>query len=85
MFKRYVAPVVERQRKFSLASVQQAVVMLKGSSPVSGEVTFEQSTKDGPVTVSGTIQNLDPSSPRGFHIQWVVNASQLQTCHLNIY
>ncbi|KAG8214597.1 superoxide dismutase [Butyriboletus roseoflavus] len=48
--------------------VQKAVVVLKGSSPVSGEVTFEQPTKDGSVTVSGTIENLDPSVFRGFHI-----------------
>lgn len=43
--------------------------MLKGDSLVSGTVTFEQSTKDGPVTVSGTIENLDPSVLRGFHVQ----------------
>ncbi|KAG9315774.1 superoxide dismutase [Chiua virens] len=47
--------------------VQKAVVVLKGST-VSGTVTFKQTTKDGPVTVSGTIQNLDSSSLRGFHI-----------------
>ncbi|KAN0087570.1 Superoxide dismutase, copper/zinc binding domain containing protein [Tylopilus felleus] len=48
--------------------VQKAVVVLKGNSPVTGKVTFEQSTRDGPVTISGTIRNLDPSSLRGFHV-----------------
>ncbi|EGN98241.1 hypothetical protein SERLA73DRAFT_55573 [Serpula lacrymans var. lacrymans S7.3] len=46
----------------------QAIVVLKGDSPVTGSVVFEQSIKDGPVTVSGTISNLDPSSKRGFHV-----------------
>ncbi|KAH0832058.1 superoxide dismutase [Lanmaoa asiatica] len=48
--------------------VRKAVTALKGSSSVYGTVTFEQSTRDGPVIVSGTVQNLDPSSFRGFHI-----------------
>ncbi|KIK92737.1 hypothetical protein PAXRUDRAFT_58889, partial [Paxillus rubicundulus Ve08.2h10] len=48
--------------------VQKAVVVLKGDSPVTGTVTFVQSTKGGPVTISGELQNLDPSSKRGFHI-----------------
>lgn len=45
--------------------------MLKGDSGVSGTVTFEQSAKGGPVTVSGELKNLDPSAKRGFHIQCV--------------
>ncbi|KAH7928410.1 hypothetical protein BV22DRAFT_1004867 [Leucogyrophana mollusca] len=50
------------------ASGHSAVVVLSGASPVTGTVTFTQSSKDGPVTVSGEINNLDPSSKRGFHI-----------------
>lgn len=45
------------------------MVVLKGSTAVSGQVKFEQLMKDGPVTVSGTIENLDPLVLRGFHIQ----------------
>ncbi|KAF9221017.1 hypothetical protein BS17DRAFT_786373 [Gyrodon lividus] len=48
--------------------VQKAAVVLKGDSLVTGTVTFEQFTKGGPVTISGDIRNLDPSSKRGFHI-----------------
>ncbi|KAG1765602.1 superoxide dismutase, partial [Suillus placidus] len=48
--------------------VQKAVVVLKGDSPVAGTITFEQSSVDGPVKVSGEIKNLDPSSQRGFHV-----------------
>ncbi|KAG2066462.1 copper/zinc binding superoxide dismutase [Suillus decipiens] len=51
-----------------VAIVQKAVVVLKGDSPVAGTITFEQSSADGPVKVSGEITNLDPSSLRGFHI-----------------
>ncbi|KAG1808991.1 superoxide dismutase [Suillus variegatus] len=50
------------------AIVQKAVVVLKGDSPVAGTITFEQSSADGPVKVSGEITNLDPSSQRGFHV-----------------
>ncbi|KAF8550055.1 hypothetical protein OG21DRAFT_1420317 [Imleria badia] len=54
--------------------ILKAVVVLKGSAPVAGEVTFEQSTKDGPVTVSGTIQNLDP--PHSLDISELGDLSQ---------
>ncbi|KAG2757974.1 hypothetical protein P692DRAFT_20824098, partial [Suillus brevipes Sb2] len=50
------------------AIVQKAVVVLKGDSPVTGTITFEQSSADGPVKVSGELKNLDPSSQRGFHV-----------------
>jgi len=57
--------------------VQKAVVVLKGgSSPVAGEVTFEQSSKDGPVTVTGTVHKLAPSSLRGFHVHELGNLTQ---------
>lgn len=55
----------------------QAVVVLKGDSSVSGTVTFEQSTASGEVTVKGDLKGLDPSSSRGFHIQYVPNYLQL--------
>ncbi|KAJ8586277.1 hypothetical protein M405DRAFT_364864 [Rhizopogon salebrosus TDB-379] len=48
--------------------VQKAVVVLKGDSPVTGTITFQQSSADGPVKISGEIMNLDPSSQRGFHV-----------------
>ncbi|KAF8835643.1 hypothetical protein BDN67DRAFT_992386 [Paxillus ammoniavirescens] len=56
--------------------VQKAVVVLKGDSPVTGTVTFVQSAKGGPVTISGELQNLDPSSKRGFHIHELGDLSQ---------
>lgn len=43
---------------------------MKGDSAVSGTVTFEQSTASGEVTVKGDLKGLDPSSSRGFHIQY---------------
>ncbi|KAG2153123.1 superoxide dismutase [Suillus bovinus] len=48
--------------------VQKATVVLKGDSPVTGTITFEQSSADGPVKISGEIVNLDPSARRGFHV-----------------
>ncbi|KDQ25586.1 Cu/Zn-Supperoxide-dismutase superfamily [Pleurotus ostreatus PC15] len=48
--------------------VVKAVAFLSGNSPVAGTVTFSQSIKNGPVTVSGTLNGLDPLSKRGFHI-----------------
>lgn len=51
--------------------IWQAVAVLKGDSPVTGTITFEQSSKNGPVKVTGEVNNLDPFSKRGFHIQWV--------------
>ncbi|KAF8442919.1 superoxide dismutase [Boletus edulis BED1] len=56
--------------------IQKAVVVLKGSSPVTGEVLFEQSSKDGPVTVTGTIHSLAPSSLRGFHVHELGDLTQ---------
>ncbi|KAG1745992.1 superoxide dismutase [Suillus paluster] len=68
--------------------VQKAVVVLKGDSPVTGTITFEQSSVDGPVTISGEIRNLDPSSQRGFHIHSLGDLSEgcLSTgSHFNPY
>jgi Cu-Zn family superoxide dismutase len=48
----------------------QAVVVLKGDSQATGTVTFEQQ-KNGVVTVTGELRNLDPLASRGFHIQYV--------------
>jgi len=50
------------------ALVQKAVVVLKGESPITGSVTFEQSSKDGPVRITGQLQGLDALVQRGFHV-----------------
>jgi len=55
--------------------VQKAVVVLKGDSPVTGTITFEQTTRTGPVKVTGELQNLDPLSQRGFHIHSLGDAT----------
>lgn len=34
-----------------------------------GTVSFEQSKPGQPVSVTGDIKGLDPSSKRGFHVQ----------------
>ncbi|KAJ6559131.1 superoxide dismutase [Mycena vulgaris] len=47
--------------------VTKAVVVLKGESRATGTVTFEQ-LKNGAVTVTGELRNLDPLALRGFHI-----------------
>jgi len=57
------------------AIVQKAVVVLKGDSPVTGAVMFEQTTKTGPVKVTGELKNLDPLSKRGFHIHTLGDAT----------
>ncbi|OBZ71420.1 Superoxide dismutase [Cu-Zn] [Grifola frondosa] len=50
-----------------LPIVTKAVTMLTGNT-VSGTVTFTQTSPTGVVTISGSIENLDPSAKRGFHI-----------------
>ena len=47
----------------------QAIVVLKGDTSVTGTVTFEQTTRTGPVKIYGQVKNLDPLSKRSFHIQ----------------
>ncbi|KAF9019029.1 hypothetical protein BDZ89DRAFT_1073396 [Hymenopellis radicata] len=49
-------------------AVTKARVVLSGDSSVRGTVIFEQAEFKGPVTVSGELTGLDPSSARGFHI-----------------
>jgi len=49
------------------ATITKAVVVLKGDSQATGTVTFEQQ-KNGVVTVTGELRNLDPLASRGFHI-----------------
>ncbi|KAI0061396.1 hypothetical protein BV25DRAFT_1886644 [Artomyces pyxidatus] len=56
-------------------TVYKAVAVLSGDSPVSGTVTFEQSSKSGVVTVTGDLRGLDPSAKRGFHIHQLGDAS----------
>ncbi|KAF7314301.1 Phosphoinositide phospholipase C [Mycena kentingensis (nom. inval.)] len=46
--------------------VTKAIAVLKGDSPVSGNVTFEQ-TGNG-VRIRGELHGLDPLAQRGFHI-----------------
>jgi Cu-Zn family superoxide dismutase len=55
--------------------VHKAIVVLKGDSPVTGTVIFEQATRTGPVKVTGEVRNLDPLSKRGFHIHTLGDAS----------
>ena len=62
-----LSPVVYRARDTYMLS-EQAVVVLNGE-PVSGTVTFTQLDPTAPVTVSGEIKNLNPTSEHGFHIQ----------------
>jgi len=50
---------------------QRAVVSLKhpkGDTEVEGFIEFQQLNANDPVTIRGTVMNLDPSSKRGFHI-----------------
>ncbi|KAF8194135.1 hypothetical protein BJ912DRAFT_924219 [Pholiota molesta] len=47
------------------AVVTKAVVVLQGDSPVTGTVTFEQSSLGKPVTVTGSIKGLTPNALRG--------------------
>ncbi|KAH9983331.1 superoxide dismutase [Russula compacta] len=46
----------------------KAVAVLSGDSAVTGTVVFEQPSKSAPVTITGNLKSLDPSSSRGFHI-----------------
>ena len=62
-----LSPVVHRARDTYMLS-DQAVVVLNGET-VSGTVTFTQLAPTAPVTVSGEIKNLNPTSEHGFHIQ----------------
>jgi len=50
---------------------QNAIVILNhplGKTTVNGIIEFEQLKAKGPVSIRGTINNLDPSSERGFHV-----------------
>lgn len=44
--------------------------MLHGNSTVTGNVTFEQTWKHGPVVITGILQGLDPNAKRGMHVQY---------------
>ncbi|KAF8158100.1 superoxide dismutase [Crassisporium funariophilum] len=46
----------------------KAIVALKGDSGVIGNVTFEQSAVDGPVTITGNIQGFTAKALHGFHV-----------------
>ncbi|KAJ2919209.1 hypothetical protein MD484_g1218, partial [Candolleomyces efflorescens] len=55
-------------RASSPSIVRKGVVYLRGEGSVTGIVYFEQTSEDGPVTVSGNLKNLSPNALRGFHI-----------------
>ena len=55
-----------------LESFNQAYVILrhpKGDTQVEGFIEFQQLNSGDPVSIRGTIRNLDANSKRGFHIQ----------------
>jgi len=55
-------------QKAGTPTISKAVVVLRGDSPVSGTVTFEQTAPGKPVTITGNIKGLDPNAGRGFHV-----------------
>lgn len=46
---------------------RRAIVVLKGPGQVTGNVTFVQSNRGGPVTVTGVLSGLT-EGPHGFHV-----------------
>ena len=56
-------------REESTLVTHKAAVLLRGEGSVSGTVYFDQASRSGPVTVTGTLKGLDPGALRGFHIQ----------------
>ncbi|KAG6857150.1 Superoxide dismutase [Cu-Zn] [Tephrocybe sp. NHM501043] len=56
--------------------LEKAVAILSGPSNVSGTVTFYQAKGRGPVTVSGSMHNLDHEALRGFHVHQFGDLSQ---------
>jgi superoxide dismutase, Cu-Zn family len=46
------------------------VAVLRGDSNVKGDVTFEQSSEDSLTKITYNITGMDPSSQRGFHVQY---------------
>jgi hypothetical protein len=61
----------EEYQQFEHNLSMKAVVVLQGDSPVTGTVTFEQSSLGKPVTVTGSIKGLTPNALQGFHVQYV--------------
>lgn len=47
------------------------VAVLRGESKVTGEVQFEQTSEDAPTKITYNLTGLDPSSKRGFHVQYL--------------
>lgn len=45
----------------------KAVAVMRGDTPVTGVVYFEQSSENGPTTIEGTLRNLTPGK-HGFHV-----------------
>jgi len=54
-----------------LTSVCAVVAVLRGESKVTGEVQFEQTSEDAPTKITYNLVGLDPSSKRGFHVQYL--------------
>ena len=48
----------------------RVVAVLRGESRVTGEVQFEQTSEDSPTKITYNITGMDPSSKRGFHVQY---------------
>jgi hypothetical protein len=46
------------------------VAVLRGESSVSGVVQFEQTSESAPTKITYELAGLDPSSKRGFHVQY---------------
>jgi superoxide dismutase, Cu-Zn family len=46
------------------------VAVLRGESRVTGEVQFEQASEGSPTKITYNISGMDPSSKRGFHVQY---------------
>ena len=55
--------------------VSRAVAVLRGESRVTGEVQFEQTSEDSPTKITYNITGMDPSSKRGFHVQYTTPPS----------
>ena len=39
---------------------------------MTGDVTFEQTSEDSPTKITYSITGMDPSSKRGFHVQYIL-------------
>jgi len=56
--------------------VQKATVVLRGDSPVTGSVTFEQNSKTGPVRITGQLKGFEKLTKHGFHVHSLGDLTQ---------